>query len=133
LIGAINELKRDKKLKIENQRKIESLKEENDKEIDQAIRVKKNRLILSEFQRELKRIKEEYLHSESEESETRKLSNKSSNPPPKKIITSTIIKKRINFDKSLKKMNVLKERKNKTGIVLPKINTIFSKKNRKKK
>ena len=121
-------MKRDKKLKIENQRKIDSLKEQNEKEIEQAIHIKRNRMILTLLNNEIKRFKEEYLTSESESHESQKLNSQKSSRTRNKKSQKTIMNQKIKNTKSTLNMGLLKKNKKKTGIVLPKINTIFSKK-----
>lgn len=57
LIRAINELKRDKKLKVDNQKKIEELKLEAAEEIDLCVRIERNKKDIARLQTELEEIK----------------------------------------------------------------------------
>ena len=49
LIGAINELKRDKKFTEDNREKIDNLKKKTKKEIDISLKVQKNKLVISDL------------------------------------------------------------------------------------
>lgn len=130
MIGAINELKRDKKLKIENQRKIKILREECNREIEQAAKIKKNRLILTNFKEEIKHLKKEFVDANEELEESAKLPSKAPRiKGPPKSTTSTNLKSLPHFVKTTI-LSTPQPSKVKTGIVLPKINSIFSKKKR---
>lgn len=56
LIGAINELKRDKKQKIDNQEKIYQLKLETNDEIEVCYKIEKNKKEIMKLEEKLKEI-----------------------------------------------------------------------------
>jgi hypothetical protein len=131
LIGAINELKRDKKLKIENQRKIDILKKKNEEEIDQADLIKKKRTLLNNFREEIKNLKNQFSELNLEENESEKLPIKKTMKRQNKNSISNKTAKTTEMKTS--PMNILsKTNPIKTGLVLPKINSIFSKKHKTK-
>lgn len=137
LIGAINELKRDKKLKIENQRKIEILKFTTDKEIEYSEVIKINRDIIKNLKKRIQFLKENKNNSESdqvENSNTYQNSNSNNIQKSSDIINNN--NKHFSYDEivdeSLKNSYnfVVQDKK---PLILPKINTIsFRSKNFKK-
>lgn len=56
LIGAINELKRDKKFREDNREKIDDLKKKTKKEIDVSLKVQKNKLIIEDLRSKIENL-----------------------------------------------------------------------------
>ena len=143
LIGAINELKRDKKLKIENQRKIETLKEETRREVELSEKIRENKFLLSQLQEELRLVKAEFSDSGSSKRSNSKVRDLLRSPAIRtgkkttgkdlirrtRVSNNLLLSNATSFD--LKpKMNKSPSLKLKSDIILPPINTIFAKKHK---
>lgn len=140
LIGAINELKRDKKIKIENQRRIETLKIENYQEVDISVKIKHNIRLLDKMEQDLNnlRSKMDIIDERMEDSFQMKEMMKnpeslllsgdfgSENLDPNKFDLIDKKSSKSSFKQSIIKSPSIKVKKNE--LLLPRINTIFSKK-----